>query len=272
MNEKHFDFGRNWQAFSLHSLNTQKVDAATSDFLELMRVIKLEDASFLDIGFGQGLSLLCATEAGARTVGLDINPLCAEVINENRRFFPNLSTKPIPTVVGSILDQTTLERIRTISPDSSQTYDIVHAWGVLHHTGNMTAAMLNAASLVKPDGFLVIAIYNRHWSSPIWRMIKRLYCLSPDLIKKIIIYSLYPIIWIAKFLVTGKPPSQKSRGMDFFYDVIDWIGGYPYEYATVSEVKSMMEHMGFDCLRAMPAQVPTGCNEFIFRRRPQLPL
>jgi len=61
---------------------------------------------------------------------------------------------------------------------------------------------------------------------------------------------------------------KQSRGMDFFYNVIDWIGGYPYEYASSDEVERMLARHGFTCMKKIPAQVPTGCNEFVFRKDP----
>ncbi len=37
--------------------------------------------------------------------------------------------------------------------------------------------------------------------------------------------------------------------MDFWYDVIDWIGGYLYEYAKPEEVQVFLERQGFKLLR-----------------------
>ena len=54
--------------------------------------------------------------------------------------------------------------------------------------------------------------------------------------------------------------------MDFRCDVVDWLGGYPYEYAYKSEVISFLEPLGFQLLRIVHPRVPTGCNEFVFRR------
>jgi 2-polyprenyl-6-hydroxyphenyl methylase/3-demethylubiquinone-9 3-methyltransferase len=54
--------------------------------------------------------------------------------------------------------------------------------------------------------------------------------------------------------------------MDFWYDVIDWIGGYPYEYATPQEVESYVLALGFGLKHFVKAQVPTGCNELVFDR------
>jgi 2-polyprenyl-6-hydroxyphenyl methylase/3-demethylubiquinone-9 3-methyltransferase len=76
-----------------------------------------------------------------------------------------------------------------------------------------------------------------------------------------------PIIALAKWAVTGRDPRRQQRGMDFYYDVVDWVGGYPYEYASIDELRALVEPLGFECLRWRAAEVPTGCNEFVFQRR-----
>src|ERR1700676_4527233 len=84
MSDEQFDFGKNWQAFSRDALTAQHVEQAKQAFVKLLEGIELKNQSFLDIGFGQGLSLLIAKALGARTVGCDINPLCADVFAENK--------------------------------------------------------------------------------------------------------------------------------------------------------------------------------------------
>ena len=56
-----------------------------------------------------------------------------------------------------------------------------------------------------------------------------------------------------------------KRGMDFMHNVIDWVGGYPYEYASVDEMMAQLKSLGFDILNVRRASVPTGCNEFVCR-------
>ena len=58
-----FDFGENWDDFSRKALNRENVRQAKEDFQRLLDGIPLENRSFLDIGFGQGLSLLTAASA-----------------------------------------------------------------------------------------------------------------------------------------------------------------------------------------------------------------
>jgi 2-polyprenyl-3-methyl-5-hydroxy-6-metoxy-1,4-benzoquinol methylase len=263
---KQFDFGQNWADFSANAATQARITQARAHFAELLSGIELADRSFLDIGFGQGFSLLSAQALGARVVGCDINPKCHEVIERNRQQFPPAEAGPITLHVGSILDDETVKALRSCPEANGGEYDIVHSWGVLHHTGNMPAAICNAASLVRPGGHLVIAIYNRHWSSGPWLAIKALYTHSPRWLQQLMIYALYPVIWLAKRVVTGKDPKAKERGMDFFYDVIDWVGGYPYEYATIGEMEAMCRPLGFTLVRSIPAMVPTGCNELVFRK------
>ena len=262
-----FDFGENWAEFSEQALTPDRVHQARQAFSALLEPAGgVTGKSFLDIGFGQGLGLLSAAAEGALAFGIDINLKCAEVLQNNRRFFPELGDSSIPVLIGSVLDDAVIAQARAACP-SHAGYDIVHSWGVLHHTGHMRRATANAASLVKPGGYLVIALYNRHWSSRLWLLIKAAYCRSPPFLQRLFVRFLFPIIYVAKWIVTGSNPRRQARGMDFYFDVVDWVGGYPYEYASAEEVLKMVEPLGFTCTRHVPSQVPTGCNEFVFCRR-----
>jgi 2-polyprenyl-3-methyl-5-hydroxy-6-metoxy-1,4-benzoquinol methylase len=262
-----FDFGENWKSFSASALDPAALEAAKAGFRDLFAGVPLEGQSFLDIGFGQGLGLCLAHQAGAQVHACDINPKCVEALKSTARFFPNFPLSSLPLVVGSILDDATIGKLRTLRAGPERGgFDVVQSWGVLHHTGNMTTAIRNAASLVKPGGYLVLAIYNTHWSSPVWHAIKRAYVAAPALLQKFLTALFVPIIFLAKLLVTRQNPLRQERGMDFYHDVVDWVGGYPYEYATIAEIAAQLGAQGFEMQRAIPAIVPTGCNQFVFKK------
>ena len=65
--------------------------------------IDLKNKTFIDIGYGQGLGLLNATSLGAKTMGVDINPKCYQVLEYNQAKYPELSNYKIPVIVGSIV-------------------------------------------------------------------------------------------------------------------------------------------------------------------------
>jgi SAM-dependent methyltransferase len=251
-----FSFGRNWIEFSREALTSARVAQAREDFKSLFKGIPLSDKRFLDVGFGQGLSLFLSAEAGARAVGIDIDPLNFEAIKATSRFFPHVAQPSIERV--SILDTAWVTQ-------HERSFQIVHSWGVLHHTGALEDAFENCVKLLSPLGsLLVVSLYRSHWSSPLWSVIKKYYNYLPPPCGRILVYILYPVIALAKLLVTGRNPFRKERGMSFFYDVIDWVGGYPYEYRTKEEVEALGSKCGLKLVFYRPSEVPTGCNEYIF--------
>jgi len=59
-------------------------------------------------------------------------------------------------------------------------------------------AISYAALSVSQGGQLVIAIYNRHWTSRIWKIIKMIFNKSPFLIKQLLVWIFVPIISCCK--------------------------------------------------------------------------
>lgn len=252
-----FDFGSNWQAFSEQHVDARRLKLAVRSLQSLLQRDSLQGRSFLDVGCGSGLFSLAASHLGAaKVVGIDINPRCIVVSEQNRERLGNKA--PVVFQEASALSQESLQALGQ--------FDIVYAWGSLHHTGRMRKAIRNVAQCVSPGGTLVLAIYNKHWTSPAWTGIKWLYNQLPGVGRRLMTMLFAGIIYVAKLLVTRRNPLDKERGMDFWYDVVDWIGGYPYEYATAHELEVFMNAQGFTMRRCVTAQVPTGCNELVFER------
>ena len=73
-----------------------------------------------------------------------------------------------------------------------------------------------------------------------------------------------------KFLANYK----SARGMDFYHDVHDWRGGYPYETALAPEVDSKLTNLGFRAERIFARPTMThgllgsGCDEYVYRACP----
>jgi 2-polyprenyl-6-hydroxyphenyl methylase/3-demethylubiquinone-9 3-methyltransferase len=49
-------------------------------------------------------------------------------------------------------------------------------------------------------------------------------------------------------------------------DLVDWVGGYPFEYAKPDAVHNFCVERGLSLARMKTVITPQGCNEFLFRR------
>lgn len=249
-----FNFGKNWLNYS-KTVRDKDLEIMKESLIDLIGLENIENKTFLDIGCGSGLFAIAAKKLGAKKVlGIDILSDSIKSSEENKKRF---DVQDIEFKQLSILD----DQIETLKK-----FDVVYAWGSLHHTGEMRKAIENSSYFVKDDGLFVLAIYNKHWTSLIWKRIKYFYNISPKFIRLIMIFAFYYIIATAKFLVTRKNPFQKKRGMSFYYDIVDWLGGYPYEYASKDEIVDFVSNREFRLIKFSKASVPTGCNEFVFKK------
>jgi hypothetical protein len=151
----------------------------------------------------------------------------------------------------------------------------VYSWGVLHHTGAMWQALDNAATPVAPRGKLFIAIYNDQGKvSDRWRAIKRTYNRLPVGLRFLVtIPVLVHLNWRAacKDLVKLRPfhtwrSAGRERGMSAWRDLIDWVGGYPFEVARPEAIFDFYFRRGFSLTRLVTCGGSLGCNGFVFAR------
>jgi len=253
-----FAFGKNWIDFCKR-LQYEDYLAAKESLKKL--VPNLHGKTFLDVGCGSGLFSIAASALGARKVlGLDVDPEAVstskELIEKISQWDPDVKRDAIDFKVESILNQ-------NIAP---QQYDVVYSWGVLHHTGDMYTAFERIRNVVDEKGTLVLAIYNKHFTSPIWKLIKLIYVKSPNFVKKILVFLILVIKFLGALIISRQNPLKRGRGMRFYNDIVDWVGGYPYEYASVSEVVDFFQARGFQLTKLIKTKGFTGCNEFVFEK------
>ncbi|HOJ13719.1 MAG TPA: class I SAM-dependent methyltransferase [Deltaproteobacteria bacterium] len=258
-----FAFGANWSRF-LKTLNDDRILQAETSLKEMLETQDLTGRSFLDIGSGSGLSSLAARRLGARVHSFDYDPQSVACTKElKRRYFPDDELWRIE--LGSILDD------RYVS--SLGKWDIVYSWGVLHHTGDLWKAMEHAVSLVDKGGSVFIAIYNdQGYLSSRWARLKYLYNKKPWTRPILLAYGLVHF-WGRTFLkefIALRPfetwkAHYKNRGMSAWHDLVDWMGGWPYEVATPDAVFHFCRDRGFT-LRRLVTRQGIGNNEFVFVR------
>ena len=58
---------------------------------------------------------------------------------------------------------------------------------------------------------------------------------------------------------------KASRGMSPWVDVVDWVGGWPFEVARPDDVFYFMRDKGFRLEQLKTCGGGHGCNEYVFR-------
>jgi 2-polyprenyl-6-hydroxyphenyl methylase/3-demethylubiquinone-9 3-methyltransferase len=201
---------------------------------------------------------------GATVRSFDFDPKSVACTKElKRRFFSDDANWIIEE--GSVLDKGFMASLGH--------FDIVYSWGVLHHTGQMWQALENVAPLVKANGKLFIAIYNDQGRASLrWKAIKKAYCTAPEPLRTLILFLAFVRLWgptTIRDLLKGKPGATarsygKVRGMSLWRDVVDWVGGYPFEVAKPEEIFGLYRQQGFHLDRLVTCAGGHGCNEFVF--------
>ncbi|TVQ86550.1 MAG: class I SAM-dependent methyltransferase [Chromatiaceae bacterium] len=261
-----FAFGANWARF-LDQLDTARIQAAEDSLRRLLGVAHLQGLRMLDVGCGSGLFSLAARRLGARVHSFDYDlQSVACTLELRRRYRPDDPDWQVES--GSVLDSAYLQGLGQ--------WDLVYAWGVLHHSGDLARAMANVVGLVAADGRLFIAIYNDQGrASRTWLRVKRAYNRLPSGLRWLVLTPAALRLWgptMIRDLLAGRPlhswrhyARTSTRGMSPWRDVVDWVGGLPFEVATPEEVFRFYRDRGFR-LEELTTSGGLGCNEFVFRR------
>lgn len=262
--EPRFAFGKNWQDYS-SLIDEGQIGESVHRLNQLVGGEFIQGKSFLDIGCGSGLHSLAALKLGASRVdAFDYDPLSVSTtLSVLSRFW---EADNVRVTQGDIL----------ADPTRFPKCEVVYSWGVLHHTGNMRLAILNASRLVQPGGILVLALYGKTPYCGIWKRIKRWYCNAGSDSRQAA-ERWYARLFGWYLLLRGKRLKdhvanyRTKRGMDFHHDVRDWLGGYPYESISSTELCRILEPLAFECIKQNVKRrsglFGSGCDEYVFRSR-----
>ncbi|PKO17594.1 class I SAM-dependent methyltransferase [candidate division BRC1 bacterium HGW-BRC1-1] len=261
-----FQFGDNWRAF-LDVLDDRRIQTAVDSVKGLLQVTTLEGRTLLDVGSGSGLFSLAARRLGARVVSMDFDPSSVGCTAELRRRYDGDSPADEWQVLqGSALDAEFMASLGQ--------FDIVYSWGVLHHTGDMWRALATVEANVKSEGLFALAIYNDQGrTSENWRRTKERYCKGGPVTRRFLEATTWLQFWglssVADLVKRGDffkswNDAGRERGMSAWHDLVDWVGGLPFEVAKPEAIFEFFKTRGYNLERLITMGGGIGCNQFLF--------
>ncbi len=252
-----FSFGKNWRDY-VDTINEESIQSARADIEQWLGGDSVLDRTVLDLGSGSGIHSLCFFMMRAKELlSFDIDPFSVE----STRLLWKKAGSPANWKVlrGSILDREFVESLGK--------HDIVYSWGVLHHTGAMWQAIDNACSLVLPGGRLWIALYVKGSTYPKHLALKQSYNRASWLGKKVMVWKyIYDTCMLPRWRAGVNPfawNKTTTRGMNVYHDIVDWMGGLPYEVASKDEVVAFCNDRGF-ALEKVFETCEQGNNVYLF--------
>jgi 2-polyprenyl-3-methyl-5-hydroxy-6-metoxy-1,4-benzoquinol methylase len=260
--ETHFRFGDNWQSYA-RGIGEEQIRQAVAGLHELLPE-GCSGETFLDIGCGSGIHSLAASMSGAKVTAVDIDPAS---VNATRSVLASRGFSAVVPQQISVFD---------LDPATIGQFDIVYSWGVLHHTGDMWRAISRAADLVRPGGRFALALYDKTPFCGLWQIEKAWYSKASEGGQRRA-RATYVALFRLKCLLTGRSFSKcvadysSYRGMDYYHDLHDWMGGYPYQSARPSEVQKLLQARGFRQTVFIASGVRiglfgSGCSQYSFER------
>ena len=263
-----FSFGENWSSF-VDLLSPARIAEAEKSLRTMLDVETLSGKSFLDIGSGSGLFSLAARRLdAARILSFDFDPMSVQTTMRLRdRHSPGDARWEVER--GDVLDAGYMSELGR--------FDVVYAWGVVPHTGDMATALRYTAERVATGGRLFVSVYHdQGFRSRIWRVVKRTYNRIPAWLRPVyVVLAMAPIELRHALgeLRAGAPRRylehwrsyETSRGMDRWHDLVDWVGGYPFEVARPEEIIQFYRRRGF-ALSKLALTRSLGNNQYVFTR------
>lgn len=165
----------------------------------------------LDLGCGSGVFSSLLAQRGGEVTAIDLTEAAVRMARET-------ADRTGASVAIARMDAEKLAF-------ADGTFDFVYSWGVLHHSGDMTSAVAEAARALRPGGRGIMMVYHRH---------------------SVVYYGL-GLFWL---LAKGKIFRGHTfrTATDFFTD------GFYHRYLSRSELAKLLAQQGLSVARIVVTQ------------------
>jgi ubiquinone/menaquinone biosynthesis C-methylase UbiE len=215
---------------------------------------EVKNKSVLDAGCGTGIfSIIFANKGAGRVTGIDISEGSLQTAQSLKEKFE--------------LNNAEFQKQDMLAlpfPDAS--FDIVWAWGTVHHTTDPLKAIEELIRVLKPSGSILLAVYKRTKLTFIHEIIRKTLLRTPKkswkTLAKILSVFLSPVIFFFK----RREKSRKGEKLEEL--IIDWYFVPIRHYYKPEEISTFLEERGFEIEKYLPASGRfDSTSNFIFKAK-----
>lgn len=220
---------------------------------------EVKGKSVLDAGCGTGIfSIIFANNGAARVTGIDISEGSLQTARGLKEKF-NLENTEFQQ--QDMLDL----------PFPDESFDIVWAWGTVHHTTDPFRAIAELIRVLRPSGSILLAVYKRTRLTFVHEVIRKTLLRTPKKswkgLAKIMAFFLSPVI----FLFKKREKSRKGEKLEEL--IIDWYFVPIRHYYKPEEIQRFLEENGLETEEYLPASGRfDSTSNFIFKARKVIPI
>jgi ubiquinone/menaquinone biosynthesis C-methylase UbiE len=215
---------------------------------------EVKDKAVLDAGCGTGIfSIIFANNGASRVLGIDISPGSLQTARSLKEKFglPNVS-----------FEQEDMLHL----PFPDETFDIVWAWGTVHHTTDPFRAIAELVRVLKRGGSLLLAVYKRTRLTFLHEIIRKTLVRTPrkswTAFSRVFAFILAPVVFFFK----KREKSRKGEKLEEL--ILDWYFVPIRHYYTPEEIERYLGQKGLDVEKFLPASGRfDSSSNFIFKAR-----
>jgi len=214
---------------------------------------EIKNKKILDCGCGTGIfSNIFASLGAEKVIGLDISQGSLNTANalKNKLQLNNLEFQ-----LGDMLEL----------PFQQNYFDIVWAWGSIHHTEDPLKALEEIDRVLKNDGILLIALYKKTKLTWIHEIARKLLIKTPKKtwipLSKTLAFFLFPIV---KFKEIFRKKSRKGEKLEEL--ILDWFFVPIRHYFKPNYIRELLTNKGYKIIQYLPGSGRfESSSNFIFK-------
>jgi 2-polyprenyl-6-hydroxyphenyl methylase/3-demethylubiquinone-9 3-methyltransferase len=194
--------------------------------------------SVLDAGCGSGVFSVIFAEKGAVVTGVDASEKAIEAGKELKR---ERGEENVEFMRADMLDL----------PFRDSSFDVVWAWGSVHHTERPMHALDELLRVLNTNGVMLLALYRKSRLTPLHGILTRIFSRAPlavqPFLAKLMALMLYP------FVALFRKREKVRKGETLEHLVLDWFFVPARRHFDPDEIRSYVEARGLEVERVVDA-------------------